>query len=154
MKGTNSVTSAGEMRYDSTPQAVADVILRRSSSMRSGARATSIPPETVINPIARYWSVESTVSRVISLEWSTGKQKLEAWPVEPPGLGRGPLSIWTMSFHPISAKCPTTEFSCNSCSDDYHIGAGGEVHIVTPYSWVQVRILRRRLCLREWVDVV
>ena len=68
MKGTRSVTSAGEMRWDSTPHAVADVIRRRSSSKRSGVRATSMPPETTMTPISSYCLVESRVSMVISLE--------------------------------------------------------------------------------------
>src|SRR4029079_14102193 len=36
--------------------------------------------------------------------------KLDAWPVEPPGLGSGPLSTCTMSRQPSSARWPTTEF--------------------------------------------
>src|SRR5438105_2045187 len=36
--------------------------------------------------------------------------KFDACPVEPPGLGNGPLSIWTMSRQPSSARWPTTEF--------------------------------------------
>ena len=35
--------------------------------------------------------------------------KLLAWPVDPPGLGSGPLSICTMSRQPSSARCPTME---------------------------------------------
>ena len=42
----------------------------------------------------------SSVSAVISLEWSTGKMKFDAWPVEPPGLGSGPLSISVISVSP------------------------------------------------------
>jgi uncharacterized membrane protein YgaE (UPF0421/DUF939 family) len=51
-----------------------------------------------------YWRTLSSVSAVISREWSTGYMKLEAWPVEPPGLGSGPLSIWTMSVQPSRAR--------------------------------------------------
>ena len=42
----------------------------------------------------------SSVSDVISFEWSTGKMKFEACPVEPPGFGSGPLSIIVMSVTP------------------------------------------------------
>src|SRR5690625_7922051 len=48
--------------------------------------------------------MESTVRSVTSLEWSTGNTKFEAWPVDPPGSGSGPLSSWTMSRHPSSAR--------------------------------------------------
>ncbi len=47
---------------------------------------------------------ESSVRSVISREWSTGKMKFEAWPVEPPGLGSAPLSICTMSRQPSRAR--------------------------------------------------
>ena len=46
----------------------------------------------------------SCVSAVISLEWSTGKMKLDAWPVEPPGFGSGPLSSSTRSRQPSRAR--------------------------------------------------
>src|SRR6266699_598386 len=36
--------------------------------------------------------------------------KFDACPVEPPGLGNGPLSICTMSRQPCSARWATTEF--------------------------------------------
>ena len=68
--------------------------------MRSALRAASMPPQNVSTPSSPYWRRESTVRSVISLEWSTGKTKFEACPVEPPGSGRGPLSIWTMRRHP------------------------------------------------------
>ena len=67
-------------------------------------RATSIPPLTVSTPSSSYWRALSRVSAVISLEWSTGKMKFEAWPVEPPGFGRAPLSSSTMSFQPSFAR--------------------------------------------------
>ena len=38
-----------------------------------------------------YWRTLSSVSWVTSREWSTGKMKLEAWPVEPPGFGKRAL---------------------------------------------------------------
>ena len=35
---------------------------------------------------------------------------VQAWPVDPPGFGSGPLSNCTMSRQPSSARCATTEF--------------------------------------------
>ena len=72
--------------------------------MRSLVRATSIPPLIVSTPSSSYCLVVSRVSAVISLLWSTGKMKFEAWPVEPPGFGSGPLSIWTRSVQPSLAR--------------------------------------------------
>src|SRR6185437_15101646 len=34
--------------------------------------------------------------------------KFDAWPVEPPGFGNGPLSIWTTSVQPSSVSQPAT----------------------------------------------
>jgi len=62
----------------STPHALADATRRRSSSMRSSVRATSMPPHTVKTPSALYWRMLSSVSAVISREWSTGKMKFDA----------------------------------------------------------------------------
>ena len=86
------------------PQAFAEDIRRRSSSIRSSVRATSKPPDSVNTPISLYWRTESSVRSVISREWSTGKMKFDAWPVEPPGLGSAPLSICTMSRQPSRAR--------------------------------------------------
>ncbi len=73
MKGTSSFTSAGvTSRTSSTPHDLADAIRRRSSSMRSSVRATSIPPGTVSTPSSSYCLTLSRVSAVISREWSTG----------------------------------------------------------------------------------
>ncbi len=91
--GTRSLTSDGLSMWDSMPQALADVIRRRSSSIRASVRATSMPPLVVLTPISSYWRWLSRVRWAISLLWSTGKMKFEACPVEPPGFGRGPLSI-------------------------------------------------------------
>src|SRR4051812_9139713 len=102
--GTFSATNAGLTSSASMPHARAEDIRRRSSSMRSSVRATSKPPDRVNTPISRYCRTLSRVRSVISREWSTGKMKFEAWPVEPPGLGSGPLSIWTMSVHPSRAR--------------------------------------------------
>src|ERR1700750_3410441 len=46
----------------------------------------------------------SRVSCVISFEWSTGKMKFEACPVEPPGLGSGPLSSSVTSVNPSRVR--------------------------------------------------
>ena len=86
------------------PHALALDIRRRSSSIRSSVRATSKPPDSVKTPISLYCLTESRVRSVISREWSTVKMKFEACPVEPPGLGSGPLSSWTMSVQPSSAR--------------------------------------------------
>ena len=94
MNGTSSLTSAGVTSdTGSMPHDFAEAIRRRSSSIRSSVRAISIPPLSVKTSSSLYWRMLSSVSAVISLEWSTGKMKFEACPVEPPGLGSGPLSI-------------------------------------------------------------
>ena len=101
MNGTISLISAGlTSDTPSTPQERAEDMRRRSSCIRSSVRATSMPPLSVNTSSSRYWRTLSMVSAVISLEWSTGKMKLEAWPVEPPGLGSGPLSSSTRSLQP------------------------------------------------------
>ncbi len=46
--------------------------------MRALVRATSMPPDCVKTPISWYWLTLSTVSAVISLEWSTRKMKFDA----------------------------------------------------------------------------
>ena len=89
---------------DGTPHDVADDMRRFSSWSRASVRATSIPPLIVSTPSSSYWRALSRVSAVISFEWSTGKMKFEAWPVEPPGFGSGPLSSRTMSFQPSLAR--------------------------------------------------
>ena len=86
------------------PKDFADDMRRWSSCMRSGVRATSMPPHSVNTPISLYWRMLSWVSSVISLVWSTGKMKLDACPVEPPGFGSGPLSTWTRSRQPSRAR--------------------------------------------------
>ena len=110
MNGTSLATSSGVSSSASMPQAFADVMRRRNSSSRSGLRAISMPPQVTLTPIASYWRWLSSVSAAISRLWSTGKMKFDACPVEPPGLGSGPLSICTMSRQPSSARWPTTEF--------------------------------------------
>jgi hypothetical protein len=59
-------------RQPSTPHDFADAIRRRSSSMRASVRATSSPPDSISVPVSRYWRIDSSVSWVISFEWSTG----------------------------------------------------------------------------------
>ena len=74
------------------PHDIAEVIRRLNSSSRSCVRATSIPPLIGVHARARCTGAAlSSVSAVISFEWSTGKMKLDACPVEPPGLGSGTL---------------------------------------------------------------
>ena len=108
-KGTSSLASAGLTSQLSMPQALAEVMRRLSSWSLSSVRATSIPPEVTLTCISSYCSWLSRVRWAISLLWSTGKMKFEAWPVDPPGLGRGPLSTCTMSRQPRAARCLTTE---------------------------------------------
>ena len=102
--GTFSWTNSGVTSSDSMPHALALDIRRRSSSIRSSVRATSKPPDSVKTPISLYCLTESRVRSVISREWSTVKMKFDACPVDPPGLGSGPLSSWTMSVQPSSAR--------------------------------------------------
>src|SRR5215469_33813 len=102
--GTSLRTSAGDTSCAGIPHALAAVQRRRSSAMRSAVRATSIPPLWVNTPSAWYCSVLSRVSSIIIFEYSIGKTKLEACPVEPPGFGIGPLSTRTRSRHPSRAR--------------------------------------------------
>ncbi len=98
------ITSAGVSSCAGIPQALAAVQRRRSSVIRSGVRATSMPPLSVNTPSSWYCLVLSAVSSIIILEYSIGKMKLEACPVEPPGLGIGPLSTSTRSCQPSLAR--------------------------------------------------
>ena len=100
MYGTIALICSGVTSSDSIPHERDEAIRRLSSSIRSGVRATSIPPLWVKTPSSLYCSTLSAVSAVISREWSVRKMKFEACPVEPPGFGSGPFSIWTMSFQP------------------------------------------------------
>ena len=102
--GTSLPASAGVSIAAGIPHALAAEQRRRSSAMRSAVRATSIPPLWVNTPSSWYCSVLSRVSSIIILEYSIGKMKLEACPVEPPGFGIGPLSTSTRSRHPSSAR--------------------------------------------------
>jgi hypothetical protein len=105
MNGTISLTSAGVRRREpSMPHDAEAAIRRLSSSIRSGVRATSMPPVSSYTPSSRYWRALSTVNAVISLEWSVRKMKFDACPVDPPGLGNGPLSSSTMFRQPCSAR--------------------------------------------------
>ena len=54
MKGTFSLTNAGLTSSASMPQARADDMRRRSSSIRASVRAISKPPDSVKTPISRY----------------------------------------------------------------------------------------------------
>src|SRR5207302_8383340 len=87
-------------------EALGGAMRRRSSARRYSACAALMPPHWCRVPVSRYWRIDSSVSCVISFEWSTGKMKFDAWPVEPPGFGNGPLSTWTTSVQPSSASQP------------------------------------------------
>src|SRR5499427_7686221 len=102
--GTSLPASAGDSSCAGIPHALAAVQRRRSSAMRSAVRATSTPPLWVNTPSAWYCSVLSRVSSIIIFEYSIGKMKLDACPVEPPGFGIGPLSTRTRSRHPSRAR--------------------------------------------------
>ena len=87
------------------PQALARPMRRRSSCMRSSERAISRPPVRVNVPMSSNSWIESIDQIEVCREWSTANVKELAWPVEPPGLGSGPLSTWTMSRQPRRARC-------------------------------------------------
>ena len=76
--GTCSLIWAGVSSSVSMPHEIDDVVRRFSSSIRSGVRATSMPPLRVKTPISLYWTTLSRVSAVISFEWSVRKMKFEA----------------------------------------------------------------------------
>ena len=102
--GTFSWTNSGLTSSPSMPHAFAEDIRRRSSSIRSSVRATSKPPDWVKTPISSYCSTESSVS-VGDLPGVVGQEdEVRRVAGQPPGLGSGPLSIWTMSVQPSSAR--------------------------------------------------
>ena len=72
------MTWAGVTSSASMPHERDDAIRRLSSSIRSGVRATSIPPLCVKTPSSLYWLTLSSVRFVISREWSVRKMKFEA----------------------------------------------------------------------------
>ena len=72
------VTSPGVITSAGMPHALAWLQRRFSSVIRSGVRATSIPPLGVNTPSSEYCAVLSRVSSNIILEYSIGKMKLEA----------------------------------------------------------------------------
>ena len=73
MNGTSSFTSAGvTSETGSMPHDFAEAMRLVSSCIRSSVRATSMPPDSVKTPISWYWRMLSSVSCVISFEWSTG----------------------------------------------------------------------------------
>jgi hypothetical protein len=68
MNGTIALTSAGVWRRTpSMPHDFEDAIRRFSSSIRSGVRATSMPPHSWYTPSPRYWLALSMVNAAISL---------------------------------------------------------------------------------------
>ena len=72
MYGTSSLTCAALMsEVGSIPHEPAEAMRRVSSCIRSLVRATSIPPDWMKTPSSLYCRTLSTVSAVISLEWST-----------------------------------------------------------------------------------
>src|SRR4051795_1623128 len=158
MNGTSSLISAGVTSdAGSMPHALAEAMRRRSSSMRSSVRATSMPPDCVKTSSSSYWRTLSSVSAVISREWSTGKMKFDACPVEPPGFGSGPLSSSTRSVHPSSARwyarllptmpAPTTTAPARAGRD---VGSGTASVMDADISRREQRVTHRAL---ELVDV-
>ena len=105
------------------PHAFADVMRRLNSSRRASSRATSMPPQVLLTPSSTYWRWLSSVRIAISLLWSVGKMKFDACPVEPPGLGSGPLSIRTMSVQPSRAEVPDEAVADDAGPDDDDLGA-------------------------------
>ena len=67
MNGTSSLISAGVSRRESMPHAFADVMRRLNSSIRSGVRATSMPPHSPLTPSSTYWRWLASVRNAISL---------------------------------------------------------------------------------------
>ncbi len=122
--GTSLRTSAGVSSAAGMPHALAAEQRRRSSAMRSAVRATSIPPLWVNTPSSWYCSVLSRVSSIIIFEYSIGKMKLEACPVEPPGLGIGPLSTSTRSRHPSQRQVVDEAVADNARADNDGAGPG------------------------------
>ena len=128
MYGTSSLISAGvTRRAESTPHDFADAIRRRSSSIRSSVRATSMPPHSVLTPISMYWRCDSSVSCVISFEWSTGKMKFEAWPGRAAGVRQRAL-VDLDDVRPAEPREVVGEAVADDAAAD-HDGAGarGEV---------------------------
>ena len=147
MKGTFSNTSSGVTSSASMPHAFALDMRRRSSSIRSSVRAISKPPDCVKTPISLYCLTESRVRSVISREWSTVKMKLEAWPVEPPGLGRAPLSIWTTFFQPSLRQVVDQAVADDPGAD--HDDVGGCGHLCHDYLLLR-NAQRVALCASMW----
>ena len=78
--------------------------------------------------IATYCRWLSSVSSAISLLWSVGKMKFEAWPVEPPGFGQRAL----VELHEVGPAEPG-EVADEAVADD--AGADDDA----------LRLLRHRL---------
>ena len=68
MYGTSALTWAASISSDSMPQDFDAARRRLSSSIRSGVRATSMPPLWVKTPSSMYCLTLSSVSAVISFE--------------------------------------------------------------------------------------
>ena len=52
---------------------------------------------------------------------------MDAWPVDPPGLGSGPLSIRTRSSHPSLARCSTRQLPTMPAPMTATLALGGAV---------------------------
>ena len=105
MYGTSSPTSAGVTSDSaSMPQAFADD-MRRAQLLHALLGPCDLDAARLGEDVHLLVLADALdVSAVISFEWSTGKMKFDACPVEPPGLGSGPLSTRTTSVQPCSAR--------------------------------------------------
>ena len=103
MYGTSSLISAGVTSdTGSMPHDLAEAIRRQLLHALLGAG--HLDAALVKTSSSRYCRTLSSVSCVISFEWSTRKMKFDACPVDPPGFGNGPLSRRTRSVHPEAGE--------------------------------------------------
>ena len=108
-KGNSSFASLGAIISAWMPHVLPDATLRCSSRIRSAVRAISIPPTVAKQGLPLCWSEEKKSSPyfekfAVTSEWSTGKEKLEACCVEPPGSGHLSCSRSRMSLTPRLAR--------------------------------------------------
>ena len=106
MYGTSSLISAGvtSRRRVDAPRLRGRHPAAQLLHPLLGARDLDAAALRVARPVSTYCRCDSSVSCVISFEWSTGKMKFDACPVEPPGFGSGPLSSRTRSVQPSRAR--------------------------------------------------
>ncbi|GIS98790.1 MAG: hypothetical protein CM1200mP26_05030 [Acidimicrobiales bacterium] len=88
-------------------------------------RATSMPPESTTS------SCRDTGCALLTKQGHLlvvihRENEVRGWPVEPPGLGNGPLSNRTRSVHPRRAKWPTRQLPTSGTDHD-DVGASREV---------------------------